>query len=162
VILYNVPGRTACSLTAKSIKILSQIDNIIGIKEATGDISFFKEIKQELEEDFLFLSGDDGSSAEFFNEGGHGAISAATNILANEIIQIFQAPPEERGVLFQKYKVFFEELFRETNPIGVKQILHSEGLIRSQELRAPLLPLHNPKLEENFKKLNKNLKAFKI
>ena len=159
VILYNVPQRSACSLTVESIKTLSQIDNIIGIKEATGDISFMKKIKQDLDPDFLLLSGDDSTCTEFFNEGGHGAISAGANILAKELIQLFQTKPEERDALFEKYKVFFDELFKETNPIGIKQILHSEGLIRSQELREPLVYCHNPKLDESFKKLNKNLKA---
>ena len=159
LILYNVPQRTACSLTVESIKTLSQVDNIIGIKEATGDISFMKKLKAELDPDFLLLSGDDSSCVEFFNEGGHGAISAGANILAKELIQIFQAEPKARVTLFEKYKVFFEELFRETNPIGVKQILYSEGLIRSQELREPLVYCPNPKLDEIFKKLNKIIKA---
>ena len=158
VILYNVPQRSAISLSIESIKILSKIDNIIGIKEAAGDISFMKKIKQELDPDFLLLSGDDSTCVEFFNEGGHGAISAGANLIAKELIELFQAQPEKRITLFEKYKTFFEELFRETNPIGIKQILHSEGLIRSQELREPLVYCVNSKLDESFKKLNKTLK----
>jgi len=158
VILYNVPQRSACSLSVESIKTLSRIDNIIGIKEATGDISFMKKIKQELDPDFLLLSGDDSTCVEFFNEGGHGAISAGANLVAKELIELFQAQPEERITLFKKYKTFFEELFKETNPIGIKQILHSEGMIRSHELREPLVYCPNPQLDECFKQLNKNLK----
>ena len=157
VILYNVPQRSAVSLSIESIKTLSKIDNIIGIKEASGDIAFMKKIKQELDPDFLLLSGDDSTCVEFFNQGGHGAISAGANLIAKELIELFQAQPEKRITLFEKYKSFFEELFRETNPIGIKQISHSEGLIRSQELKEPLVYCTNSKLNESFKKLNKSL-----
>ena len=158
LILYHVPQRTACWFTTESIKTLSLVDNIIGIKEATGDISFMKKIKEEVNDpEFLLLSGDDSTCVEFFNEGGHGAISAGANILAKELIQIFEAPAQQRVALFEKYKVFMDELFRETNPIGVKQVLHLEGLIRSKELRSPLVECHNSKLEDSFKKLNKSL-----
>ena len=158
VILYNVPQRTACSLSVESIKSLSQIDNIIGIKEATGDISFMKKIKAEVNDpEFLLLSGDDSTCVEFFNEGGHGAISAGANILAKELIQIFESPAQQRVALFEKYKDFMEELFKESNPIGIKQVLHFEALIRSQELRNPLVACYNSKLEDSFKKLNKKL-----
>lgn len=157
VILYNVPQRTACSLTVESIKTLSQVNNIIGIKEATGDISFMKKIKAVVDSDFLLLSGDDSSSLLFFNEGGHGAISAGANLMAKELIEVFEAQTEKRISLFERYHTFFEELFKETNPIGIKQILHSEGVIRSQELREPLIHCPNPKLETSFKQLNKKL-----
>ena len=157
VILYNVPQRSACSLSLESIKHLSQMDNIIGIKEATGDISFMKKIKEEVNDpDFLLLSGDDSTCVEFFNEGGHGAISAGANVLAKELIQIFESPAQQRVALFEKYKTFMEELFRESNPIGIKQVLHLGGLIRAQELRNPLVECHNSKLDDSFKKLNKS------
>ena len=158
LILYNVPSRASCSLTVESIKTLSQVENIIGIKEATGDISFLKQIKKEVSPDFLLLSGDDLSCADFFSEGGHGAISAGANILAKELVKIFKAQPGMRKTLFKKYKVFFEELFKETNPIGVKQILYSENLIKSYELREPLVFCENSELEQSFKRLNKKLK----
>ena len=152
IILYNVPSRTACSLTADSIGVLSKMDNIIGIKEATGDIAFLKAIKQQVPPDFLLLSGDDLSCLEFFQEGGQGAISAGANILAKELIQVLSKPVDS---LFVPLKPVFAELFKETNPIGVKQILHSKGLIRSNELRLPLTFCHNPGLDQAFKKLNK-------
>ncbi|MBC6416059.1 MAG: 4-hydroxy-tetrahydrodipicolinate synthase [Bdellovibrionales bacterium] len=157
LILYNVPARTACDLTLSSIKTLSQIDNIIGIKEATGDISFLKLLKKELPEDFLLLSGDDLSCVEFFSNGGHGAISAGANILAKELIEVFQEKTSQKAKLFKRYQVFLEDLFKETNPIGVKQILHSYSLIQSPELREPLVFCKNPELEKSFQKLNKNM-----
>ena len=69
-------------LKQKRFKQLAQIDNIIGIKEATGNIAFLKQIKQAVPQNFLLLSGDDPTCAEFFNEGGHGAISAGANIFS--------------------------------------------------------------------------------
>ena len=156
IILYNVPSRTACSLTAESIGALSEIDNIIGIKEASGDMAFLKKIKQKVQKDFLLLSGDDPSCVEFFQEGGQGAISAGANVLAKELIQVFSSAPEKQWELFAPLKPFFLELFKESNPIGPKQILHSAGVIQSNELRLPLAFCHNPALEPSFKKLNKS------
>ncbi|MCZ0933241.1 MAG: 4-hydroxy-tetrahydrodipicolinate synthase [Oligoflexia bacterium] len=155
IILYNVPSRTACSLELDTIKQLAQIENIVGIKEATGDIEFLKQIKQAVPKNFLLLSGDDPTCADFFNEGGQGAISAGANILAKELIAIFNSDPSERSQLFNKYKIFLEELFKETNPIGLKQALFLAGIISSKELRLPLLARDNPALEQALKKINK-------
>ena len=155
LILYNVPSRTACSLELDTIKQLAQIENIIGIKEATGDISFLKKIKPAVPKNFLLLSGDDPICAEFFNEGGHGAISAGANILAKELIEIFNSEPSKRKPLFSSYQNFLEELFKETNPIGLKQSLFLAGLISSKYLRLPLLEKDNPALEQALKQINK-------
>lgn len=154
VLLYNVPSRTACSLTVESIKNLSQVDNIIGIKEATGDMEFLKQIKASVPKDFILLSGDDPSCAEFFNLGGHGAISAGANVLAGELLTLFNSKADQRLEQFKKYKVFLDELFRETNPIGLKQVLHEAGVIASPELRSPLIHIKNPELSEAFKQLS--------
>ena len=154
LILYNVPSRTACSLEAETVKTLSQIENIVGIKEATGDMECLKQIKQNCAEDFLLLSGDDPTCVDFFNLGGHGAISAGANVLAKELIEVFNSPPADRREKFEKYKTFIEELFRESNPIGVKQVLNEMGIISSPELRLPLVFTKNPSLSEELKKLN--------
>ena len=154
LILYNVPSRTACSLDVESIKELSQIGNIIGIKEATGNIDFLKKIKQTCSKDFLLLSGDDLSCAEFFELGGHGAISAAANVLAKELLDIFRNS-SNRIERFKKYHFFLEELFKETNPVGLKQVLSKSGIIHSPELRLPMLFIENKNLSKAFKNLNK-------
>ena len=156
LIIYNVPSRTACRLELDTIKRLAQIENIIGIKEATGDIEFLKQIKAIAPKNFLLLSGDDPSCVDFFNEGGHGAISAGANVLAKEIIEIFNSAPPKRQQLFKQYKTFLDELFKETNPIGLKQILFLAGLISSKELRLPLVVKDNPALEQALKKINKS------
>ena len=154
VILYNVPSRTACSMEVGTIKTLSQIENIVGIKEATGDMEFLKKIKQNCPEDFLLFSGDDLSCVEFFNLGGHGAISAGANVLAKELIELFNDKPDSRVENFGRYKNFMEELFRRTNPVGVKQALNELGIISSPELRLPLVFEKNPALSKELSKLN--------
>ena len=155
ILLYNVPSRTACSLELDTVKQLAQMENIVGIKEATGNIGFLKQIKSVVQKNFLLLSGDDPSCVEFFNEGGHGAISAGANILAKELITIFNSNPSERRQLFRRYKVFLEELFKETNPIGLKQSLFLSGIISSKELRLPLTDRDNLALEPALKQINK-------
>ena len=120
VILYNVPSRTACSLEVETITTLSQIENIVGIKEATGDMEFLKEINQNCPEDFLLFSGDDLSCVEFFNLGGHGAISAGANVLAKELIDLFNDKPESRIGKFEKYRHFYERAFSGDKPCGCK------------------------------------------
>ena len=157
IFLYNVPSRTACSLELDTIRQLAQIENIVGIKEATGDIKFLKQIRAIVPQNFLLLSGDDPTCAEFFNEGGHGAISAGANLLAKELLEIFKSSPTERSHLFNPYKSLLEELFKETNPIGLKQALFFAGLISSKELRLPLKAQDNPALEQALKKINKTL-----
>ena len=154
LILYNVPSRTACSLEVETIKKLSEIDNIVGIKEATGNMEALKEIKRNCPEDFLLFSGDDLSCAEFFNLGGHGAISAGANVLAKELIELFNSPADSRLNQFKKYKTFFQELFQESNPIGIKQALNEMGVISSPELRLPLVFTKNPALSNELSKLN--------
>ena len=153
LILYNVPSRTACSLEADSIATLSQIDNIIGIKEATGDMEFFKRIKSVCPKNFLLLSGDDLTCAEFFNLGGQGAISAGANVLAKELTGLFETDTSIRIEEFKKYELFLKELFRETNPIGPKQALNEAGLISSPELRLPLVHIKNSDISSSLSSL---------
>ena len=153
IALYNVPSRTASSLSIESVKILSQIENIIGIKEASGDMGFLKQIQQVAPLDFLLLSGDDMTFAEFLNLGGHGAISAGANILPQEFIALLKQSPAQRIKIFEKYRPFLKELYRETNPIGLKQILAEEGWIKSPFLRLPLVAIKNPKLLPLLKSL---------
>lgn len=155
LILYNVPSRTACCLEVGTIKKLSQIDNIIGIKEATGDMDFLKKIQQACPKNFLLLSGDDMSCMEFFNLGGHGTVSALANVLAKELMDLFKTP-SLRLKNFRKYKKFVLEVFREINPIGVKQALNELGVINSPQVRLPLVVAKNPKLSQELIKLKKN------
>ncbi len=149
VLLYNVPSRTSSSLNLQTLQKLSLIPNIIGIKEASGDMTFLKEIKATCGKDFLFLSGDDFTAVDSFFLGGNGTISVASHVLGKEFVSWFERSLDgDKKVLkeFKKYQNFLKELYRRTNPIGIKQILKKEGLIASAELR---LPLKEPR-EEDF------------
>ena len=154
VLLYNVPSRTACSLEAETAAALSETENIAGVKEASGDMNLMRKLKQLCPPDFALLSGDDLSCLDFFRLGGDGAISAASNILPQEFVRFFQ-DPEGQSEEFERHKNFFQELFRETNPVGVKQILFETGIIDSPELRLPLTAISNPKLSQTFQELNR-------
>ena len=79
-ILYNVPGRTACDMLPDTVARLATIPNIIGIKEATGNLNRLQEIRSKVPDDFEIFSGDDETGTEFMLQGGHGVISVTTNV----------------------------------------------------------------------------------
>ena len=160
LLLYNVPSRTASSLSLQTIQKLSLVPNIIGIKEASGDMNFLKEIKGSCHKDFLFLSGDDLTSIDSFFEGGDGVISVASHVLGREFTSWFKRSlTQDKKVIkeFQDYKDFLKELYKQTNPIGVKQILTAVGLISSAELRLPLKESKqkNALLQKSFQAVQK-------
>src|SRR5690554_2240246 len=80
-LLYNVPGRTAADVLPEQVAELAQIPNIVGIKEATGDVSRVIKLKQLCGDDFILLSGDDGTGCDFMLQGGHGVISVTANVM---------------------------------------------------------------------------------
>ena len=89
IILYNVPSRTACSLDVPTLARLAEIDNISGLKEASGSMDFFKKIRRACGEDFSLLSGDDLTCVESFLSGGDGTISAAANVMGRALKAFF-------------------------------------------------------------------------
>jgi 4-hydroxy-tetrahydrodipicolinate synthase len=137
VILYNVPSRTITSLELETIRRLSEHPNIIGIKEASGDIEFAKQIRQACGKNFLMLSGDDGTYDDFMGAGGDGVISVASHIL----------PLEMKEVRASSKKSIIEALFTEANPIPLKMALKLMGVIKSAECRLPLTELALDKTE---------------
>ena len=80
-LLYNVPGRTACDMLAETVAELAKVPNIIGIKEATGSMERLADIKRQVADDFILLTGDDSTTCEFILNGGHGAISVTANVV---------------------------------------------------------------------------------
>ncbi len=145
IILYNVPGRTITSMTAETIWELSEVKNIIGIKEASGDISFDQKIKSKLQNNFIFLSGDDGSYIDFLKQGGHGIISVMSNIIPKLVVDWTQATLSgtvgETETEFKKFKKLIDGMYVEANPIPLKWMLYKKGLIKSPDLRLPLMSL---------------------
>lgn len=134
-ILYNVPSRTITALELESIHELSQHPNIIGIKEASGDIQFAKKIREVCRKDFTLLSGDDVSYHEFLKADGDGVISVASHILPKFFAELRASSNE---VDFNKYLEIIKNMGLETNPIPVKMALYLMGIIDTPDLRLPL------------------------
>ena len=140
-ILYNVPGRTVCDMLADTVVRLSAVPNIVGIKEATGDIARAKDIIARVPSDFYVYSGDDATAYELMLAGGKGNISVTANIAPramHELCQLAMAGDAEGAkALNDRLMPLHENLFLEANPIPVKWALQQMGLIE-QGIRLPL------------------------
>ncbi len=140
-ILYNVPGRTACDMLPETVARLAQIDNIIGIKEATGDVSRVAQLKAGCGDSFELYSGDDATGCEFILAGGHGVISVTANIAPKEMGEMCKAAlagDRETAVgIDQGVSGLHRDLFLESNPIPVKWALAEMGRIPNG-IRLPL------------------------
>ena len=140
-ILYNVPGRTVCDMLPETVERLAKIGNIIGIKEATGDLKRGQEVLDRVSKDFLVYSGDDATAVELMLMGGKGNISVTANVAPREMAQLCAAAmagdaATARG-LNDKLMPLHKALFIESNPIPVKWALHEMGLI-PDGIRLPL------------------------
>jgi len=140
-ILYNVPGRTACDMLPETIGRLSQVTNIVGVKEATGELSRFKEIRDLVGADFAIYTGDDASSREFSLLGGNGTITVTGNVaprLVHDMIWAAMAGNKETALeLDKKLAALHSSLFIQSNPIPVKWAVAEMGLI-GKGIRLPL------------------------
>jgi len=143
-ILYNVPGRTACDMLPETVARLAKVSNIIGIKEATGDLSRLHEIKSLCGDNFDLFSGDDATGTEFMLQGGHGVISVTTNVAPkamSEMCEAALAGDRERALeLNSPLESLHDKLFLEANPIPVKWALMEMGMI-PEGIRLPLTVL---------------------
>ncbi|RDE73213.1 4-hydroxy-tetrahydrodipicolinate synthase [Haemophilus sputorum] len=144
-ILYNVPGRTGSDLKPETIGRLSKIENIVGVKEATGDLSRLSLIKQLAGEDFIFLSGDDATGLEAMKLGAQGVISVTNNVAAADMAKMCELALagkfEEADAINQRLMALHHDLFIEANPIPVKWAAYKLGLISEPNLRLPLTTL---------------------
>ena len=140
-ILYNVPGRTACDMLPETIGRLSHTANIGGVKEATGDLSRLKKIRDLTGPDFAIYSGDDATSREFCLLGGNGTITVSGNVaprLVHEMIMAAMAGDKETAfALDKKLAALHKSLFIQSNPIPVKWAVAEMGLM-GKGIRLPL------------------------
>ena len=155
VLLYNVPGRTGVDLLPETVAELAKTVNIVGIKEATGSMQRLTELKQLCPADFMLLSGDDASAAEFMLQGGHGVISVTTNIAPKQMADLCQAALAGDSDTTQRIdadlQALHHDLFIEANPIPSKWALYKMGLIKSDVMRLPLTqlePIHGTVIEQ--------------
>lgn len=140
-ILYNVPGRTACDMLPETVGRLAGVRNIVGIKEATGDLSRLTAIKALVDDDFDIYSGDDATGCEFMLSGGHGVISVTNNVAPRAMREMCDAAlAGDRATaesINSSLNGLHKNLFLEANPIPVKWALAEMGKIQ-QGIRLPL------------------------
>jgi 4-hydroxy-tetrahydrodipicolinate synthase len=144
-LLYNVPSRTGVDMENITVMELSDVKNIVGIKDATGDISRIRSLKKEINSNFSFISGDDLSFIEFLEEGGDGVISVTANVKPFEMHKIITSIKNknllEAKQLNSKLDLLHQAMFIESNPIPVKWMLAHMGIIQPF-MRLPMVELH--------------------
>jgi 4-hydroxy-tetrahydrodipicolinate synthase len=156
VILYNIPGRTGVNMTSETtLRIARDFGNVIGVKEASGDIEQMQRILDNRPEGFLVLSGDDGITIPLMRRGGDGVISVVANVFPERFMSCvnhakagdFDTAEREYAQLDEAVKALFEE----GNPVGVKCALSVMGRI-GDTMRLPLVA-GSEKLRAKFKRL---------
>lgn len=158
VILYNVPGRTACDISDETVVTLAEHEHIVGIKDATGDLNRLASLKKALgsnDESFLKYSGDDGTTTEFVIAGGDGCISVTANLVPAKMREMIHAGLDGDAELARKLnrplELLHDKLFVESNPIPAKWAAKRVGLVDLATCRPPLDemdPVYNSVLEE--------------
>ncbi|GAA0852445.1 4-hydroxy-tetrahydrodipicolinate synthase [Aliiglaciecola litoralis] len=143
VMLYNVPGRTVADMLPETVAELAKHQNIIGLKDATGDIARLKQTQSLVSSDFLFFSGDDPTSCDFLCEGGQGVISVTANIVPKQMAQLCEAALagnfEQAKQINDGISSLHTALFIESNPVIPKWALFKMAMINSAQLRLPLV-----------------------
>ena len=144
VVLYDVPGRTSVRLSRQTILTLAQHDNIVALKDATGDLVHAAALARDLPDGFSLLSGDDATTFPFVCVGGHGCISVLSNVLPAEtaalVRQARAGALAEARAQHLRLLVLMEDLFIQTNPLPVKAALAELGLLE-ESYRLPLVPM---------------------
>lgn len=147
-ILYNVPGRTACDMLPETVGRLSAIENIVGVKEATGDLERIQSIRELTGEDFALYSGDDATGCEFMLRGGQGVISVTANVCPNAMSRLCDAAlagdRSAAELIDADLQLLHRDLFVESSPIPVKWALAEMGMIEPG-IRLPLTWLSESK-----------------
>ncbi len=161
LILYNIPSRTGVDMLPETFaRLFSDFANIIGIKEATGNVARVSEIISLTNPDVVVLSGDDALTLPMMSVGAKGVISVANNIVPKDIAKMcnlaLEGKFDEARKIHDYYWKLFNVLFIETNPIPVKTAAYLMGLIDDGELRLPLYHMS----KNNEEKLKKTLKEY--
>jgi 4-hydroxy-tetrahydrodipicolinate synthase len=146
ILLYNVPGRTSRNMEPDTVVRLAEIDNIIAIKEASGDLDQVSKLTRLLPEDFYVYSGDDNLTLPILAVGGQGVISVASHLVGNkikEMIKAFKNGEVKKAIELNKYLgPIFSAIFITTNPIPIKAALNLRGF-EVGGVRPPLLGISN-------------------
>lgn len=154
IILYSVQGRTACNIEPATVARLAEIDNIVGVKEASGNITQIAEVAALLDGSFKLFAGDDSVVLPVSALGGIGVVSVASNLLPRQVSDLCHACVEgrfdEARKLNRQLAPIFKALFIESNPIPVKAALAMTGMIEEvyRLPLSPMNPLNRSKLEQ--------------
>ena len=144
IIVYNVPSRTGCNVTPATLRRLAEIPNVVGVKEASGDLGQLCEICQTMAEDFSVLSGDDAFTLALMALGGHGVISVVSNETPDEMAALVDRAAAgdyaEARAIHNRLLPLMQVNFVESNPIPVKAALAEMGLIDTATYRSPMAP----------------------
>ena len=159
VILYNVPGRTGVNMTAETtLRLAKNFTNIIGVKEASGNIPQMDDIIKNKPADFMVISGDDGITFPLITLGAVGVISVIGNAFPREFSRMVRLALEgdfaNALLIHHRFTELFSLLFVDGNPAGVKCLLNAKGMIQN-ELRLPLVPTKITTYEKIRQVLNK-------
>lgn len=142
-ILYNVPSRTVADMTTDTVATLSKHPNIVGLKDATGDLNRLAETQQAVHGEFANFSGDDATGCEFLCRGGQGVISVSANIVPKQMADMCSMASsgqyEQARAINQTLALLHEELFIEPNPVMPKWALYKMGRIADAMLRLPMV-----------------------
>jgi len=151
IVLYNVPGRCGTNLESATVKRLAAIENVVGIKEASGNISQMSTLANAVPNEFTILSGDDAITLPLFALGGRGVISVAANEIPAEMAQLcrhgLRGEFDQARSIHRKYLPLMEINFVESNPIPVKAALALMGLL-APVWRLPMVP---PRVENRMR-----------
>jgi 4-hydroxy-tetrahydrodipicolinate synthase len=161
LVLYNVPGRTAVNMLPETVARLARIKNIVGIKEATGDMKQVSKLVRLCPGTFNIYSGDDFTTYALYALGGKGSISVTANVLPAESSAMWEE--WKAGNVKKAMQIHYKldpmnyAMFLETNPVPVKTALSMMGKCK-EEFRLPLCPMS----KDNKKKLRQVLKSYKV
>jgi 4-hydroxy-tetrahydrodipicolinate synthase len=163
LILYNIPSRTGTDMLPETFaRLYADFPNVIGLKEATGNVARVSETISLTNEDVIILSGDDALTIPMMSVGAKGVISVANNIIPKQIAEMcnyaLKGKFDEALKIHNKYWKLFKTLFIETNPIPVKTAAYLMGLISDLELRLPLYHMS----KEHKKQLKEVLKEYSL
>ncbi len=160
IILYNIPGRTAVNMEPDTIARLAKIDNIVGVKEASGSMKQITDIIARCGDDFSVISGEDFLTFPLLCVGGKGVISVTSNIAPKDMADLcnlyFDGKFAEAQKLYYRLLPLCHALFYETNPAPVKAALAMMNKIGSDEVRLPLAAMS----EANKERLKRDLQAY--
>jgi 4-hydroxy-tetrahydrodipicolinate synthase len=159
LVVYNIPGRTASNMLPSTLARLADLEHVVGVKEASGDLAQIATVVALCPSDFSVISGDDALTLPMLAVGGRGVISTSANVAPAEMVDLvraFRAGDLERALrTHQRLLPLFDALFCETNPIPVKAALGMQGLV-GDEIRLPLTrltDLNRERLQVTLKEL---------